>query len=155
MPRFGEPPTDGIYWTRPGAYGLVFDAPGADAGRLLVVRGERGWVLPGGGIDGGETAEEALRREFLEEVGMAGVVGDLIGQAEQFVSTRSEGVVLKQERFYRVALPAKEVGSIVERQGKVAGEIGWLAADAVPGLWEAAQRWAVAKARGSVRETDE
>lgn len=96
-----------------------------------------------------------MRREFLEEAEMAGVVADLVGQAEQFVWTRSEGVVLKQERFYRVALRATEVGSIVERQEEVEGEIGWLAADAVPGLWEAAQRWAVAKTRGSVQGSDE
>ena len=155
MPRFGEPSAEGVYWTRPGAYGLVFDAPGTDAGRLLVVRGEQSWVLPGGGIDCGETAEDALRRKFVEKVGMAVVVGDLIGEAGQFVSTRSEGTVLKQERFYRVALPPMDVGSIVDRQGEVQGEIGGLAPGAVPGLWKAAQRWAVAKARGSVRGSDE
>lgn len=47
--------------------GLVRD----EAGRLLFVR-ERGdtWDLPGGGLEHGEKLDEALRREFREELGV-------------------------------------------------------------------------------------
>ena len=113
------------------------------------------WVLPGGGIETGESAEEALRREFVEEVGVAGSVSELIGVAEQFVATRSESAVLKQERFYRVVLPATDVGSIVYRQRGIEREVGWIERDAVRGLREAAQRWAVETARGAVQGSDE
>lgn len=50
-----------------------------DDGALLLLRGcdpaepERGtwWMTPGGGLDAGETAEDAARRELREETGLA------------------------------------------------------------------------------------
>jgi 8-oxo-dGTP diphosphatase len=43
-------------------------------GRVLLCRQEKPdkeyWLLPGGGVDGGETLMEALRRELREELGI-------------------------------------------------------------------------------------
>ncbi len=51
-------------------------------GRILLAehkkRGERYWLLPGGGLEYGETLEEALKRELLEEAGIGIQVKDLL-----------------------------------------------------------------------------
>jgi 8-oxo-dGTP diphosphatase len=61
------------------AAGLVFQN-----GRLLIAQRRKGdhlgelWEFPGGKIEPGETAPEALRRELREELEIEVVVGDLL-----------------------------------------------------------------------------
>lgn len=60
---FGIPNT----YYRTSVKGLIFD----DQGRFLLTKEENGkWGLPGGGMDWGETAHQALVREIQEEMGL-------------------------------------------------------------------------------------
>src|SRR4029079_1463178 len=56
-------------------------------GALLMVRRGHGpaggtWSLPGGRIERGELAAEALVRELAEETGLAGLCGSMVGWTE-------------------------------------------------------------------------
>ena len=58
-----------------------------DDDRLLLVRrrnapGPGTWSVPGGSVRGGETLAEAVTRELLEETGLEGVCGPLMGLVE-------------------------------------------------------------------------
>jgi 8-oxo-dGTP diphosphatase len=65
MRRHGPPPRPSLsYRDRPGAYGVLLQ------GRAVLLAEQDGdLLLPGGGIDPGESAIHALHREVYEETG--------------------------------------------------------------------------------------
>jgi len=69
--------TGGSAMFRVAVSALIFD----DEGRVLLARRRDidWWNLPHGGMEAGETVDEALRREVMEELGVAIEVGQLVG----------------------------------------------------------------------------
>lgn len=69
-------------WTRVGAYVVCRDSDD----RILLTRFEASghpdshrWTLPGGGIEWGESAEDAATRELEEESGLSADLGPVLG----------------------------------------------------------------------------
>ncbi len=58
--------------------GIVF-SPDRTQVLLILRRDVPVWVLPGGGIDPGETPEDAVVREILEETGLTVKIDSLVG----------------------------------------------------------------------------
>lgn len=102
--KFGTPEPGLTYRPREGAYGLLIED-----GKLAVVRvgfhAPFYYDLPGGGIDPGETPEQAVVREFAEETGLIVRAGERVAEASQlFFDSKSDPYdnlchVLKVERI--------------------------------------------------------
>jgi kynurenine formamidase/8-oxo-dGTP pyrophosphatase MutT (NUDIX family) len=82
---FGTKLPGAAYRLRPGAYALVFDA----RGRVALVHEEGEWYLPGGGIEPGESSEQALLREVREECACGAELGAAFAQALEFVENQA------------------------------------------------------------------
>ncbi len=101
MLQFGDPHPSLDYTPRPTAFGLVFQD-----GKLACVRVDRGegsyYDLPGGAIDGDETGEQALIREFVEETGMAVRPFACIAEAAQYFR-KSDGAPVNNVASFWIA----------------------------------------------------
>ena len=90
-PQFGDPEAGRDYRDRPAAFGIV-----QRNGQIALVRvqksGHPAWHdLPGGALDPGESAEQAVVREFGEEAGLKVAVVEPYATADQyFVNTDGE-----------------------------------------------------------------
>lgn len=85
IPQFGSRMPGVRYGDRPSAYGIAINA----ADRVLACRRSRGrLLLPGGGVELGETTLAALHREVAEETGHRVLDAREICRARQFHGQR-------------------------------------------------------------------
>lgn len=145
IPEFGERIQEQTYVSRPGAYALISDS----RDRVGIIRTPKGYFLPGGGIDLGETAEDALIRELREELGWTARILSRIGEAVQYLVAEGEGHLAVRGTFFRVCLLEKVI------KGESDCELEWLSAsEAIQRLWRRSDAWAVGQIANSNTTVD-
>lgn len=98
--------------TRVAAYALVTD----NEGRVLLCRTAPGvvpeqvWLLPGGGLDFGESPEAAVVRELEEEAGLTGEVERLLDVSDRIMPNQDGADRVHAIRIvYRVRITGGEL----------------------------------------------
>lgn len=133
-PVFGTRILGRTYQPRPGSYVIIED----EAGRIALVSTPLGVFLPGGGQDPGETHEETIRREVIEECGRIVEVTSPLGRADHYLWSPKEGAFYCKECSFFTGRIVGEAEPV-----EIDHELIWREPQETWSLLPASQRWAV------------
>ncbi len=115
---------------RPGTNAIIFNELGEV---LLELRSDNGfWGLPGGGLEVGESVEQAVKREVLEETGLRVSLKRLVGvysdPRQQNISAYPDGAIVQ---YVTTAFECARDGGEL-RMSDESTDIGYFDARALP-----------------------
>ena len=129
---FGAQVEGYTYHIRRAVYAVIPDREG----RVAAVRYRRHLFLPGGGIEGGETPEQALVREVAEECAQRLQIAGKIGEALQYFYASSDDKYFAMHAiFYAGAF-------LGHMPGQAALPFVWVVPDAKVRFFHASHLWA-------------
>lgn len=136
---FGTKNPNETYIERIGAYGIIINSES----QMAVVCTPSGYFLLGGGIEAGETHEECIKRECLEEAGLSVSVGDFICKGDGYFWSPNLKHYLHGIGYFYFAETLKQLDLQTEGGYKLA----WLGIeDCCQNLFLEHQAWAVKQA---------
>jgi ADP-ribose pyrophosphatase YjhB (NUDIX family) len=126
-----------------GVRGLVLN----EAGEVLLVEHTymRGWYLPGGGVERGETTEQAVIRELQEEAGVK-----VIGRP-RLLAIHANHRVFRGDHVLLYRVEAWEPCAAAD-QGEI-NAVGWFAPDQLPEAVSPGTRRRIAEALGGAESS--
>lgn len=134
---FDAPCPGARYHTRAGAY-LIAVA----GSKIALIQTPKGYFLPGGGLEPGETHAACIRRECLEETGFRVRVGALLCSAESYLPHESIGYFHPVQHYYVGAFLEYACAPVETDHALV-----WLpCAEAAGRMFVEQQAWAVRRA---------
>jgi len=133
---FGEQVDGQTYHARRAVYAVIPDS----AGRVAAVRYRGNLFLPGGGIEGGETPEQALVREVAEECAQRLHIAGKMGEALQYFYAPSD------DKYFAVHAIFYAGTFLGQTPGQAEYPVVWVPDDTAP-FFHASHVWAAQSLR--------
>lgn len=106
VPQFGDPQPGRDYPDRPAAFAVVERDGKIALVRVTFAAGGGRTDLPGGGIDPGESAEQAAVRECGEEAGLVIEAGEAFVRADHYFVNEKDHAVNTRGTFFAARFKA-------------------------------------------------
>jgi 8-oxo-dGTP diphosphatase len=134
---FGQKEPGAHYVSRVGAYVVI---PNEQQQLILVQAPNGAYFLPGGEIEAGETKEETVRRELIEELGFKGDIACYLGEAVDYFYSRHRDTYYYHPAYFYLMTKWQKIGEPTE----AGNQLSWHAPEeAIRLLKRGSHSWAV------------